>query len=291
MSIHNSTVSIVIPTHNRVHLLERALNSALSQTYKEIEIIVVNDGSTDDSIIYLDNLTDPRLKVIHIPEARGACNARNIGIKNASGTYITFLDDDDEYLPTRIEELIHAYRTEFAYAASAHYYIHQNGRTEIINFGKNISIDDMLTRIVTGNTILTETSKVRSLGGFDTNLASSQDYDLWLRLNLEYGSGVYVTKPLFIMHTEHEKPRITLSNKKFNGHWQFYQKHKVHFSKRQRAYQLFELLRCQRKKVSLKKAILLTYRTSLTRGVRHYLAVTTPRLRDTYMKITSNKLS
>lgn len=281
-----SLVSIVMPTHNRVELLKRALKSALAQTHSEVEVIVVNDGSSDGTADYLKTITDERVKHLSLLTPHGACFARNEGIRSAEGKYITFLDDDDEYLPERVELLIDAYRPRFAYAASAHFYIHQNGRKEIINFGRNITIEDMLLRIETGNTILTETHKVRELGGFDESLTSSQDYDLWLRLNLRYGEAAYVQQPLFIMHTEHEKPRITTSKKKFKGHWHFYQKHKNHFNSRQRAYQLFELIRCQNKKVSLRKTLKLTYRSNLIRGIRHYLAVNHKYARKIYFMIT-----
>lgn len=281
-----SLVSIVMPTHNRVDLLKRALKSALAQTHSELEIIVVNDASSDGTADYLKSVADERVKHLNLLNSHGACFARNEGIRAAKGQYITFLDDDDEYLPERIELLTKAYNPKFAYAASAHFYIHQNGRRELVNFRRNITTEDMLLRIETGNTILTETYKIRDLGGFDENLKSSQDYDLWLRLNLHYGEAVYVQHPLFIMHTEHEKPRITTSKKKFKGHWHFYQKHKKHFDSRQRAYQLFELIRCQNKKISLRKTLMLTYKSNLVRGIRHYLAVNHEYARKIYFMVT-----
>lgn len=280
-------VSIIVPTHNRLDLLPRALASALNQTHKNIEVIVIDDGSKDGTLEFLNSHTDSRVKFIHNPTAKGACHARNSGINIAQGKYITFLDDDDEYLPRRLEKMLEAYKEQMAYVASALIYIHQNGRKEILNHGRNVTAADMLLRIVTGNTILTETKKIRELGGFDINLSSSQDYDLWLRLNLTYGDAVYITEPLFVMHTEHESPRITLSSKKFKGHWTFYNKHKKSFNRQQRAYQLFELLRCRNKKIKLWTALRLTYQTFPIRGLRHYLAVSTPVLRRAYFKLTS----
>src|SRR5579862_6769377 len=97
----NKTVSAVIPTRNRPHLVTRAVQSALDQTYADIEVIVVVDGpdpATEDALAQFD---DKRLRLIVLPEPVGAARARNVGVEAAWGDWIALLDDDDEWLPEK----------------------------------------------------------------------------------------------------------------------------------------------------------------------------------------------
>jgi len=89
--------SIIIPTHNRIGLLQRAIRSVLNQTVIDFELIVVDDGSSDGTTAWLATLQEPRLRVIRRDTPRGASAARNAGIQAAQGRLIAFLDDDDEY--------------------------------------------------------------------------------------------------------------------------------------------------------------------------------------------------
>ena len=91
----NPLLSVIIPTYNRPHFLPRAVNSALDQTVKNLEVIVVDDGS-DEPLNLPEN---PRLRVIRLPQNSGGAVARNVGLKAAKGQYIIYLDDDDELLP------------------------------------------------------------------------------------------------------------------------------------------------------------------------------------------------
>ena len=100
----NPTVSVIIPTYNRAHLVDRAIQSVLNQTYKDFELIIVDDGSTDNTedIIKEFQKKDERIKYIRHEENRGGSAARNTGIKAAKGEYIAFLDSDDEWLPIKL---------------------------------------------------------------------------------------------------------------------------------------------------------------------------------------------
>src|SRR5947209_7148502 len=96
--------SVILPTFNRAHLIERALKSLLAQTYRDFECMIVDDGSTDDtfSVVRPYLLQDERLRY-HFAQNRGLAGARNIGIATTSGTFVTFLDSDDMYAPTHLE--------------------------------------------------------------------------------------------------------------------------------------------------------------------------------------------
>lgn len=95
-------VSIVVPTFNRANVIERALRSILKQTYSDYEVIVVDDGSTDDTESVVAAMEDTRIRYISLPENQGVAHARNVGIQEAQYDYIAFLDSDDEWLPDKL---------------------------------------------------------------------------------------------------------------------------------------------------------------------------------------------
>jgi len=97
------TVTVIIPTYNRGHVIRRALHSVLHQTYQSLEVIVVDDGSTDNTEEIVASFNDPRILYIRHETKRGAAAARNTGIKAASADFIAFQDSDDEWLPEKLE--------------------------------------------------------------------------------------------------------------------------------------------------------------------------------------------
>src|SRR5262245_58997629 len=95
-------VSVVVPCYNRKDMVAKAVNSALAQTMGSIEVIVVDDGSTDGVGSTLAEIKDVRLKVVHLGRNTGGAHARNVGIENATGKYIALLDSDDWWHPTKL---------------------------------------------------------------------------------------------------------------------------------------------------------------------------------------------
>lgn len=104
-------VSVVVPTFNRAHLIREAVDSVLAQTYDHVELIVIDDGSTDDTLAVLGGYADPRLRLIH-QENRGKSGARNRGLDEARGDYIAFLDSDDLWGPTFLNTLLQVAEAE-----------------------------------------------------------------------------------------------------------------------------------------------------------------------------------
>jgi glycosyltransferase involved in cell wall biosynthesis len=97
--------SIILPTYNRCNFLPRAISSVLQQTYPHYELIIIDDGSTDDTPAVLAALADPRIITIKQAKNQGVSTARNTGLLSAKGQYICFLDDDDEYFPDYLQEI------------------------------------------------------------------------------------------------------------------------------------------------------------------------------------------
>lgn len=98
------TISVILPTQNRAEMLPRSVKSVLSQTYKNLELTIVDDGSTDNTDEVIASFQDPRIRTIRHRKARGASAARNTGIANSKGEFVAFLDDDDEWLPMKLEK-------------------------------------------------------------------------------------------------------------------------------------------------------------------------------------------
>lgn len=237
----NVLVSIVVPTHNRPDMLRRAIESLVNQTYRHIEIVVVDDGSHCNVAEVVDSFNDSRIKLLRNKTPCGACHARNIGIDQANGIYITFLDDDDEFLPQRIDRLLTEWDSGYSFVGTGRYRISKFNIKRKMLPEKKITLGDILFKITIGNSVFTKTERVRLLGGFDESLTSSQDYDLWVRLIDQYGSAYVIQEALYVIHTEHESPRISASSGKVGGHWHFYQKHKSRMSKAQIKSKIFEL--------------------------------------------------
>jgi len=107
---HAPSISVVIPVYNRATTILRAVTSALNQTVPQLEVLVVDDGSTDDTVKIVNTIPDQRLRVLRMSSNRGAQNARLKGISEARGAYLVFLDSDDELLPDSIEKRLVALR-------------------------------------------------------------------------------------------------------------------------------------------------------------------------------------
>lgn len=279
---HSELVSVIIPTRNRKELLERAIHSVLNQTYSPIEIIVVSDGSTDGTATLVSSLqkTYPQIKYFKHGHSKGAPKARNHGIREASGKFVTFLDDDDEFLADNIEECMKSYNDDYAYICTGYRRITPRGSTDVLP-KKIITYDAMLYKIVTGNQILARKDRIMELGGFDETLLSSQDYDLWLRLNQKYGDANCARNPLIIMHAEHDYDRITTSKSKIKGEIEFYNKHKQEMTSKQRKYQLFYIMKLKRKKITLLRFLSYVPIRFLWPDIKYYLLVNYPALSKT----------
>lgn len=220
--IEDVMVTIYIPTFNRCDLLTRAVNSVLNQSYKNIEVIIVDDCSTDQTHTYLKELAqkDSRVKFYIKDKNSGAPKSRNIAIENATGTYITGLDDDDYFLPERIEKFVKNAELLQKYEYLYSNYIYEKDNLITKNIGnsfkqpKKIKFKDLLLTNYVGNQIFTYTDRLKKLGGFDVNLKAWQDLELWLRLlNDSSKSAKFLNDETYVVNKNFDIPRITLQNK------------------------------------------------------------------------------
>ncbi|MEZ9511769.1 glycosyltransferase [Vibrio breoganii] len=227
---NNDLVTVYIPTHNRLELLKRALASLENQTYKNIEIIVVNDGSTDGTKEYLNEITKngQYIKAFHNDKAKGACYSRNVAIENSNGKFITGLDDDDYFLPDRVEEFIRHSHLLDSYSCLSSAIVQFANNIELkIHFGDKglVNKDSLKNSNSIGNQVFTFTERFKSLRGFDDDLKSCQDYDMWIRLVLKYGNAYNLGLKNYYMDVSSENGRISTSKKRAYGMANFAEKH------------------------------------------------------------------
>lgn len=185
-------VSIIIPTHNRPHLLPIAVRSALAQTFTDLEVIVVDDASTERAQLP----DDPRLRVIRLEQSRGGAGARNVGTTAARGRWVMYLDDDDRLLPTMVEVSLVILEQSLEYSPVALL----SGIQKVTDQGEVLS-----TRLPpsfcprgshffleepepgrsynTKQTLVVERDLILSIGGWDEAFRSRVHSELFLRLN------------------------------------------------------------------------------------------------------------
>ena len=246
-------VSILITTHNRSDLLKRAIESAIWQTYKTLEVIVIDDGSTDNTEEVVNEYLKQydNLKYLKHTEAKGANAARNNGIGHAQGEYIAGLDDDDEFEDNYIETLVNAYDDNYSCVVAGAKFV-TNRTTKLLTRKPIICLDDLLYSNDIGNQVLVKKKNLLKAGLFDEALPACQDYDMWVRLLSVCGLAKGVNLPLQIMYQDHNKTQIsTKSHKKFRGYFMFYKKHKNKMNRKQKKSQLFMVYSCQGKNLSL----------------------------------------
>lgn len=204
-------ISVIIPTYNREASIGRAVESVLNQTYPVSEVIVVDDGSRDNTEEQVCRIKDDRVKYFKTPENRGAGAARNYGVRQAGCEWIAFHDSDDEWLPEKTERQI-AYmeshpETGLVYTAFRAY----SGSREVIfpqqfNTGSKSYEGDMLRTLLLHNTVSTQTILLpkhifEELDGFDEEIPSLEDWEFIIRLALKYRIG-FIPEPCVRVGTE-----------------------------------------------------------------------------------------
>jgi glycosyltransferase involved in cell wall biosynthesis len=201
-------ISVIIPAYNAGRTIERALNSVWRQNYTSIEVIVVDDGSTDDTAAMVERHLGRGVRLIRLPRNVGECGAMNAGIKPATGDYLAFLDADDEWLDGKLHKqmaMLAAYPA-MTFVTSGFHYVNDDGRTvrksgtghlppELKEFWREL----LAASYVAKPCVIARTASLRAVGGFDESLAVAGDQDMWIRLSL-IGDVGFVNEDLVRVH-------------------------------------------------------------------------------------------
>jgi GT2 family glycosyltransferase len=193
-------VSVVVPSHNRARLLRRTLQSILAQHLRDLEVVVVDDGSTDDTAGVAAAL-DPRVVVHRSQRPEGVSAARNRGIASARGAWVAFCDDDDLWSPEKLARQLTAAeeaRAGWVYAGD----VNVDDTLQVLSGGRPpdpATVMSLLPRwnpiASGGSNVLVRSSVLASAGGFDSTLRRTEDWDLWIRLS-RTGPPAWVCAPL-----------------------------------------------------------------------------------------------
>lgn len=240
LQIMKEKISVIIPTFNRGDLLGNSIKSVLNQTYKNLEVIVVDDGSTDNTKDVVDSFQDQRIKYIKLEENKGGSNARNFGIQNSNGKYISFQDSDDIFYPDKLEtqfkNIIYKnsnldfckIKVIFNDSYSKFY---PNSRQE-----NSISKGDIFNELISkGNFISTQAMLIKrnymKKYLFDPLLPRLQDFDLILRMIPKVKIS-YTKKVLVELHIQNDS--VTKSQSKLRKAVNILLKKKYNFNSNQK---------------------------------------------------------
>ncbi|MBD2730079.1 glycosyltransferase [Nostoc sp. FACHB-892] len=181
-------ISVIIPAYNSEKTIAHTIQSVLNQTFTDLELIVINDGSQDSTLEIVTQIKDPRIKVFSYSNAGGNVS-RNRGLQRAVGEFVSFLDADDLWTPDKLQSQLKALQenvtAKVAYSWTD--YINTNG--EFILSGKRVNVNGNVYENLLLNNFLENGSNplicrksLITLNGFDESLSAAQDWDMWLRL-------------------------------------------------------------------------------------------------------------
>jgi len=219
----NPLISVIIPTYNRKDIILESINSVLVQEPKNFEIIVVDDGSTDDTSNFIESFNLP-VSVIR-KENGGVASARNAGIKASKGEYISFLDSDDLWLPGILKEqveyllshpdipLVYTDQilsikgenpgiTRFGVTNTTH---EQKSKFDLPGFAQSPPIHT--------SSVMVRKSIFNELGYFNENLKIHEDTDMWNRISEKYNLG-YIEKPLAVFRWDKDPEHLLMASKR-----------------------------------------------------------------------------
>lgn len=220
-------ISVIMPTYNRGYIISLAIDSILNQTYRNIELIIIDDCSNDNTEEIISKYHDKRLKYIKLDKKNGANYARNIGLEKAKGKYISFQDSDDYSMPYRIEKEYNTLLKENADLVFSSFYKAKTGYEKYASNGDYSSIkahifpkrkipsNNILNVLLYQNVVTTQVlfgkKSIFEKVYFDNNLSRFQDWDLVIRIAKDYNI-FHLDEPLLYMFIQNDS--ITKSNKK-----------------------------------------------------------------------------
>ena len=203
-------ISVIIPTYRRAHIVGSAIDCALAQTHRAIEVLIVDDGSPDDTEAVVRRYAhrDPRVRYIGHAANKGLPAARNTGIHAARGAYVAFLDDDDRWHPRKLERQLHMMQSADAVLCIAL----ANGRPLRRLRGTRVTLGDLRRGSFDPSSLLAKTEVLRDVL-FDETLREGEDWDAFIRIGQKYAIG-WLAEPL-LLYNDGDHVRMTSEAKTF----------------------------------------------------------------------------
>ena len=208
--MNTEKVSIVLPTYNGAQYLRQSIDSCLNQTYKNIELIVVDDGSTDRTPQIIKSYKDKRIKYIRHEKNKGLPQALNTGFANTTGSYLTWTSDDNSYFKEAIEKMLSFLKEKKGSFVYCDYYILKNNNFSQRRLYRLPDRVDLGNMNHIGPCFLYSRKVKETIGDYDPEVLLSEDYDYWIRVSKQF-SMYHLKEPLYYFRMHHD----TLSFTKF----------------------------------------------------------------------------
>lgn len=219
-------VSVIIPTYNRAEYLSRTINSVLKQTFSDWELLIVDDGSADNTFDVVKEFTDKdeRIKYFYQKNSGGPSSPRNTGLEKAQGEFIAFLDSDDEWFPEKLQKQIDFFtnnQNPKLGVLACFVYVKENKTGELTlkkdNYFKGNVINKLVNNnfLFTSSCVMTKLSILKEIGLFDLQFKVGEDWDIWLRIS-EAGYEFDFVPEYLVNYFVHDK-NTYYGNKNFNG--------------------------------------------------------------------------
>ncbi len=199
-------VSIIIPAYNAIKYLPETVESVLKQSFTDFELLIINDGSSDNTVEWVSSISDSRVRLIS-QENKGLSGARNTGITSSKGEYISFLDADDIWEPTKIEKQVYKLDNDptvgLVYTWVKYFY----EDIESVRLGDPDAEGNVLKAILEANVVMCGSNAMvrrfcfEEVGKFDENLTSIEDWDMWIRIASKYSFAV--VKEALVYYRQH----------------------------------------------------------------------------------------
>jgi glycosyltransferase involved in cell wall biosynthesis len=238
-------VSVIVPTHDRHDLVGRAIRSVLCQTYRSWELIIVNDGSTDRTAEVLSSYgDDPRIRVMHLDPARGGAAARNVGLDLATGELIAFLDDDDVWLPTKLEKQVALLDSRSDVdIVSCNFLRVGDASSSIVRIDGEYTAREIMAFNVLGSFSFCVVRR-QAIGDIriDERLRACQDWSLWLAILMQRERRAVALREVLVEYDDTSKPCLTKNwRRATRSYVLFLQRHWRFMPREVRAYHLARL--------------------------------------------------
>lgn len=205
----NPYFSVIIPVYNRAQLLERSLGSVLKQSFRDFEVIVVDDGSDDHFSEAITKFQDLRLKVIRLSQNHGVSFARNRAVEKSKGSFLAFLDSDDEWLAHKLQDQYDFFQLnpEMRWCHAEEIWIRNGKRVNPKNKhkkgGGDLYESSLKLCLISPSVVCLESSLFQEFGGFREDFEVCEDYDLWLKITSKFPIG-YLSQHLIKKYGGHE---------------------------------------------------------------------------------------
>ena len=193
-------VSIVLPTYNGAKYIRQSIDSCLNQTYKNIELIIVDDGSTDETPEIIKSYQDERIKYLRHDKNRGLPNALNTGFANATGEYLTWTSDDNYYDEEAIGKMLSFLIDKNCSFVYCDYYVFKENDHSNLNIVKLPDIPALETHNDIGTCFLYSTRIKEAIGEYDDEAFLGEDYDYWIRISKQF-SMCHIAEALYYFRT------------------------------------------------------------------------------------------